>query len=82
MCALAVEHQIGYTKRLNLPTDAAVQLVPLGSPWRGVSVVSQRKVCTPLFKKSSKISFKNQARWSRRPLLVISTVVNNEDFLN
>ena len=37
---------------------------------------------TPLSKKSPKISFLNQARLSRRPLLVISTVVNNEKFLN
>ena len=33
-------------------------------------------------KKSSKISFLNLAGWSRHPLLVISTVVNNEKFLN
>ena len=38
---------------------------------------------TPLSKKSSTISFLNQARWSRRPSLVISTaVVNNENVLN
>ena len=49
---------------------------------RGVSVVTQRKVWALFSKKCSKISFLNQARWSRRPLLVISTVVNNENFLN
>ena len=27
MCKLAVEHQIRYTKRLNLTTDVAVQVV-------------------------------------------------------
>ena len=27
MCKLAVEHQIRYTKRLNVPTDVAVQVV-------------------------------------------------------
>ena len=27
MCRLAVEHHIRYTKRLNLPTDVAVQVV-------------------------------------------------------
>ena len=49
---------------------------------RCVSVVTQRKVWTQLSKKSSKISFLNRARWSRRPFLVISTVENNEIFLN
>ena len=29
MCKLAVERQIRYTKRLNLPTDVAVQVVSL-----------------------------------------------------
>ena len=52
------------------------------SRWRCVSVVTQRKVSTPLSKKSCKLSFLNQARWSRRLLLVISTAVNNENFLN
>ena len=52
------------------------------SRWRCVSVVTQRSVWTPLSKKSSNISLVNQARWSRRPLLVISTVVNNDFFLN
>ena len=48
--------------------------------WRCVSVVTQRKVWTSLSKKSSKTSFFNQARWSRRPFLVISTVINNDFF--
>ena len=30
MCKLAIEHQIRYTKRLNLPTDVTVQVVSLG----------------------------------------------------
>ena len=50
------------------------------SRWRCVSVVTQRKVWTPLSKRSSKISFLKQAGWSRRPLLVICTVVNNDFF--
>ena len=54
------------------------------SRWRCVSVATQRKVWTPL--SLSKKNFQNivfkQARWSRRPLLVISTCVNNETFLN
>ena len=29
MCKLAVEHQIRYTKRVDLPTDVAVQVVLL-----------------------------------------------------
>ena len=45
---------------------------------RCVSVVTQRDMWTPLSKKTSKMSFLNRARWSRRPLLVICTVVNNE----
>ena len=53
---LAVEQQIRYTKRVDLPTEVAVQVV-FSSRWRCVSVVTQRKVWTPLFKKSSKISF-------------------------
>ena len=52
------------------------------SRWRCVPVVTRRKVWTPISNKSSKISFFNQTRWSRRPLLVISTVVNNGKFQN
>ena len=51
MCKLAVEHQIRYTKRLNLPTDVPVQVVSLVR-WRGVSVVTQRKVWTHHFQKN------------------------------
>ena len=29
VCKLAAEHQIRYTKRVDLPTDVAVQVVPL-----------------------------------------------------
>ena len=29
MCKLAVEHQIRYTKRVDIPTDVAVQVVSL-----------------------------------------------------
>ena len=52
------------------------------SRWRCASVVTLRKVWTPLPNKSSKISFLSQASWSRRPFLVIGTVVNNDFFLN
>ena len=52
------------------------------SRWRCLSVVTQRKVWAPLSNKSSKIYFLNQVRWSRRPFLVISTVVNNEKIIN
>ena len=30
VCKLAVEHQIRYTKRVDLPTDVAVHVVSLG----------------------------------------------------
>ena len=84
VCKLAVGHQIRYTKRVDLPTeDAAVQVVSLVlGDVMYPSVVTQRKVWTPLSRKSSKMSFLNQARWSRRPLLVISAVVKNDFFLN
>ena len=49
--------QSTYTKRVYLPTDVAVQveslLIVLG--WRCVSMETQRKVWTPLSKKSSKV---------------------------
>ena len=48
--------------------------------WRCVSVVIQRKAWTSLSKKSSKKTFLNQARWPRRPLLVIGTVVTTKFF--
>ena len=84
VCKLAVGHQIRYTKRVDLPTeDVAVQVVSLVlGDVMYPSVVTQRKVWTPLSRKSSKMSFLNQARWSRRPLLVISAVVKNDFFLN
>ena len=81
MCKLAVEHQIRYTKRVDLPTDVAVQVVSLvlGGvvyPW----LLNAK--CGHHFQKNLpkyfEVSFLNQARWSRRPLLVINTVVHNE----
>ena len=39
----------------------------ISSRWRRVSVVTQHKMWIPLSKTSSKISFLNQARWSRCP---------------
>ena len=82
VCKLAVEHQNSiYQTRWPSHRCSGAGGV-FGSRWCCVSVVTQRKVWTPLSKKSSKVSFLNQARWSGRPLLVISTVVNNESFLN
>ena len=53
----------------------------LCSRWRCVSVVTQRKGW-PHKRKTSQISFFNQARWSRRPLLVITITVNYETILS
>ena len=70
VCKLAVEHQIRYTKRV-VPTDVAVQVVPLllGDV---VSVVTQRRCGHPFLNKLLKNRFKTRPVRPRRPLLVIS----------
>ena len=68
VCKLAAEHQIRYTKRVDLPTDVAVQVVSLvlGGV---VSVVTQRKVWTPLSKNLPKYHFKTRPVGLEAPIV-------------
>ena len=85
VCKLTVEHQIRYTKRGQTcwPSHKCSGRVGVfRSWWRCLSVLAQSKMWTSLSNKASKISFQNKARCSRRPVFVVSTVVNTRKFLD
>ena len=81
VCKLAVEHQFRYTKRVDLPTDVSGAGGVFSSQWRCVSVLTQRRVWTPLSKKKKTLKISKPGPLVLVPLLVISTVVNNETSL-